>query len=146
MNSKARIAAVKSLNDDPLKRIMIAGLKCGGQGLNLTMACRVICIDLWWNHSVEQQAFGRVFRIGQRNQTHLTRFAVRGTVDDRLLGKPKAIIVYSMQEEKSRVVDGAMMDDGRVVPQLSVEELASLFGYLTEDEDGNKVILPDNSN
>jgi len=40
-------------------------------------------------------------------------------------------------------VDGAMMDDGRIVPQLSVEELASLFGYLSEDATGNRVILPD---
>ncbi|KAI9765896.1 MAG: hypothetical protein M1840_007037 [Geoglossum simile] len=136
MNSKARVAAVKSLNSNPNIRIMIAGLKCGGQGLNLTMACRVICIDLWWNHSVEQQAFGRVFRIGQANQTHLTRFVVRGTVDDRLLG---------MQVEKSKVVDGAMMDDGRILPQLSVEELASLFGYLSEDANGDKIILPDSA-
>ncbi|KAH0536031.1 hypothetical protein FGG08_007080 [Glutinoglossum americanum] len=88
MNNKARSAAVKALKDDPLKRVMIAGLKCGGQGLNLTMACRVICIDL--------------------------------------------------------CVDGVMMDDGRNVPKLSVEELASLFGYLSEDEEGNQVILPDN--
>jgi len=36
-----------------------------------------------------------------------------------------------------------MMDDGRIVPQLSVEELASLFGYLSENENGEKVILPD---
>jgi hypothetical protein len=36
-----------------------------------------------------------------------------------------------------------MMDDGRIVPQLSVEELASLFGYLSEDANGDKVILPD---
>ena len=43
-------------------QIMIAGLKCGGQGLNLTAANRVISVDLWWNHSVELQAFGRVFR------------------------------------------------------------------------------------
>ena len=43
-------------------KILIAGLKCGGQALNLTVSNRVILIDLWWNHSVELQAFGRVFR------------------------------------------------------------------------------------
>ena len=36
----------------------IAGLKVGGVALNLTMASRVILIDLWWNNSVEAQAFG----------------------------------------------------------------------------------------
>lgn len=47
---------------DSETKILIAGLKCGGQGLNLTAANRVISVDLWWNYSVELQAFGRVFR------------------------------------------------------------------------------------
>jgi len=54
-------------------------------------------------------------RIGQANQTHLTRFVVRGTVDDRLLGKPTKMKTYmikrreilttyaGMQAEKSKV-------------------------------------------
>lgn len=63
MTPQARHKAVQSFGaPDSELRIMIAGLKCGGQGLNLTMANRVISIDLWWNHSVELQAFGRVFR------------------------------------------------------------------------------------
>jgi SNF2 family DNA or RNA helicase len=43
-------------------KILIANLKCGGQGLNFTASNRVINIDPWWNESVETQAFGRVFR------------------------------------------------------------------------------------
>lgn len=39
-------------------------------------------------------------------------------------------------------VDGAMMDDGRKVKPLTIEELASLFGYLTKDEQGNTVLEP----
>lgn len=39
-------------------------------------------------------------------------------------------------------VDGVMMDDGRTVKSLSVEELASLFGFLTQDADGNPVLQP----
>lgn len=63
MTTQARHKAVQEFNaPDSGLRIMVAGLKCGGQGLNLTMANRVISIDLWWNHSVELQAFGRVFR------------------------------------------------------------------------------------
>lgn len=35
-----------------------------------------------------------------------------------------------------------MMDDGRTMKSLSVDELASLFGFLTKDEDGNPVLEP----
>ncbi|KAI9877522.1 MAG: hypothetical protein M1830_003663 [Pleopsidium flavum] len=134
MNQQARYKVVQRFGaQDSEIKIMIAGLRCGGQGLNLTMANRVVSIDLWWNHSVELQAFGRVFRIGQHKETHLTRIVVRNTVDDRLL---------KMQDDKIRVVDGAMMDDGRKVKPLTVEELASLFGYLTKDEQGNMVLEP----
>jgi hypothetical protein len=34
---------------------MIASLKAGGTGLNLTMANKCILVDLWWNEAVEQQ-------------------------------------------------------------------------------------------
>lgn len=42
----------KSLGDFgkyPEKRILLASLKVGGLGLNLTMASRVLLLDLWWN-------------------------------------------------------------------------------------------------
>lgn len=49
----------KAIDDfgDPTKgkRIMLASLKCGGLGLNLTMASRVLTLDPWWNSAVEQQ-------------------------------------------------------------------------------------------
>lgn len=55
MTHEARDNAITTFRDDPTTKIMIASLKCGGVGLNLTMASRVICVDLWWNSSVEQQ-------------------------------------------------------------------------------------------
>lgn len=85
MKQSARSDAVETFHSDNNVKVMIAGLKCGGQGLNLTCANRVISVDLWWNHSVEQQAFGRVFRIGQKKETYLTRLVVKNTVDVRML-------------------------------------------------------------
>jgi SNF2 family DNA or RNA helicase len=40
-------------------------LKCGGFGLNLTEANRVICMDLAWNAATENQAIDRVHRMGE---------------------------------------------------------------------------------
>jgi hypothetical protein len=53
--------------------------------LNFPWANRCISLDLWWNHAVEQQAFGRIFRIGQEKDTFMTRIVVKNSVDMRLL-------------------------------------------------------------
>jgi SNF2 family DNA or RNA helicase len=60
MTHEARDNAITTY--DRTVKIMIASLKCGDVGLDLTMASCVICVDQWWNSSVEQQAFCRVFQ------------------------------------------------------------------------------------
>lgn len=55
MSDDARNASLNNFRDDADIKVLIASLKCGGEGLNLTMACRVIVIDLWWNQCAEQQ-------------------------------------------------------------------------------------------
>jgi SNF2 family DNA or RNA helicase len=59
ITTEAREAAINDFSRDPEKRILLASLKCGGLGLNITAASRVILIDPWWNQAVEQQAFCR---------------------------------------------------------------------------------------
>ena len=62
MSHEARDESLAMFRDDTDKQILIASMKCGGVGLNLTMASKVICVDLWWNSCVEQQGewFSRV--------------------------------------------------------------------------------------
>lgn len=72
MTLDERNKAVKDFTDKPDKIVLLASLKCGGVGLNLTMASRVIVIDPWWNRSLQDQAFCRVYRIGQAYETNLT--------------------------------------------------------------------------
>lgn len=58
MSHNARDEALSAFRDDKSRsdvQILIASLKCGGTGLNLTVASRVICVDLWFNKCVEQQ-------------------------------------------------------------------------------------------
>ncbi|KAH8678935.1 SNF2 family N-terminal domain-containing protein [Tricladium varicosporioides] len=126
-----RSKAVKMFRDNPDIQIMIAGLKCGGLGLNFPWANRCISLDLWWNHAVEQQAFGRIFRIGQKKETHMTRLVIKNTVDFRLL---------SMQLHKlkhlEKVVDG---EGGEGKKGLSMRQLANLFGFLRADKNGELI-------
>ncbi|KUJ16639.1 uncharacterized protein LY89DRAFT_647352 [Mollisia scopiformis] len=127
-----RTKAIRRFRDDPNIKILIAGLKCGGLGLNFPWANRCISLDLWWNHAVEQQAFGRIFRIGQEKETYMTRLVVRNSVDMRMM---------SMQLHKLQNLERAMRDGeyNREQPNLSLKQLANLFGFLKTDADDNIV-------
>ncbi len=80
MSHENRAQALHDFSSLPSKRLLIASLKCGGMGLNITAASRVILIDPWWNSAIEQQAFCRVFRIGQVKETSMLRLVVKNTV------------------------------------------------------------------
>ncbi|KAH6718269.1 SNF2 family N-terminal domain-containing protein [Leptodontidium sp. MPI-SDFR-AT-0119] len=123
-----RDRAIKRFRDDDDAKILIAGLKCGGLGLNFPWANRCISLDLWWNHAVEQQAFGRIFRINQKKETYMTRIVVKNTVDMRML---------SMQLHKLQNLQKAMSDENsKTRSALSLKQLANLFGFLRTDGDG----------
>ena len=124
MPHQAREKAIKDFTADANMKIMVASLKCGGIGLNLTMASRVICIDLWYNSSVEQQAFCRVFRIGQESETFITRFIVEKSADGKLM---------DMQLRKSALISRAM-DDKSVMSKLTTEDVLRLFGEIKLDK------------
>ncbi|QDS73153.1 hypothetical protein FKW77_001974 [Venturia effusa] len=132
---EARDAAIQEFSENPDMRILLASLRCGGVGLNLTMAQKVAVVDPWWNSSVEQQAFCRVFRIGQEQETSMTRFVVEKTVDENMI---------RMQERKQKEIDSVMDNDQH--RKLTIPELLRLFGDVGADENGNPFVLVNNRN
>lgn len=54
-------------------------------GLNLIEANNVIMFDLWWNPAVEEQAFGRAPRMGQKKTVHIYKLITINTVERRIL-------------------------------------------------------------
>jgi superfamily II DNA or RNA helicase len=64
--------------------VMIASLKAGGTGLNLTAANHVVHLDRWWNPAVENQATDRVYRIGQQRRVEVRKFVCVGTLEERI--------------------------------------------------------------
>ncbi|KAK8091207.1 hypothetical protein PG994_000712 [Apiospora phragmitis] len=130
MSDKAKTAAKDTFYKIKNVKIMIISLKCGGAGLNLTCANRVILIDPWWNESIEQQAFGRVYRIGQEKETYLQRILVRNSIDERL---------HNKQLEKPLKIEQAV----QCSKGLSAMEMIGLLGRFTTDENGNHVLEAD---
>jgi SNF2 family DNA or RNA helicase len=76
MSFAARDKAILDFAEKEETKVLLASLKAGGIGLNLTMASKVIIIDLWWNESAEQQAFCRCFRIGQDRPVDICRIGM----------------------------------------------------------------------
>ncbi|KAI9267417.1 SNF2 family N-terminal domain-containing protein [Sporodiniella umbellata] len=65
--------------------VLLISLRAGGVGLNLTCASRVVMMDPWWNFAIEAQAIDRVHRLGQLKNVEVTRFVMKGTVEERIL-------------------------------------------------------------
>lgn len=102
----------------------IAGLKCGGQGLNLTCANRVIITDLWWNMAAEQQAFSRVYRNHQKKETYLFRIMADKSIDQR---------IKYIQEKKLEEIKNIFGDHKHRSKKLKAEEVLTLFGAQSMD-------------
>ena len=133
MSTEAKEKAVHEFSTKPNVNILIAGLKCGGLGLNLTAATKVLLIDPWWNKAIEQQAFCRVFRIGQTSRTSLTRFVCRNTIDEAMM---------QVKDKKQMEID-ELMNNSKLSEKLTVEDLMRLFGKVEEDEEGKPFIFAD---
>ena len=133
MSTKARTETIASFKADPNNKIMLASLKCGGLGLNLTMANKVICLDPWWNNAVEQQAFARVYRIGQTKETALLSLVVKDTIDQRM-----------QATKKNKQIDiDSVMDDNQVRQKLGIDGMMELFGKVRVNADGVREIVSD---
>lgn len=49
---------------------------------NLCMATRIHILEPQWNPTVESQAIGRLFRHGQTNKVHITRYICQNTIEE----------------------------------------------------------------
>ncbi|KAE8396793.1 P-loop containing nucleoside triphosphate hydrolase protein [Aspergillus pseudonomiae] len=94
-------------------------MKAGNSGLNLTAASQVIILDPLWNPYVEDQAVGRVHRIGQRRPVHVHRILVSNTVEDRIL---------DFQDRKRQLIEGIIDERTHGEPsRLESTDFAYLF-------------------
>ena len=65
-------------------KLMIAGLRAGNVGINLTRAKYVIFAELDWSPAIHQQAEDRLHRIGQKNTVFAYYLIGNGTLDDHV--------------------------------------------------------------
>ena len=102
-------------------RVLLLLLKQGANGLNLTEAQHVVLVEPVLDPGSEAQAIGRVDRIGQHRETHVHRFLVDATIDERVpqLGRERAAAM-DMRAAAGRSRGGSLDKGGlsvRCVPR-----------------------------
>ena len=82
-------------------KLMIAGIRAGNVGINLSRAKYVVFAELDWSPAIHRQAEDRLHRIGQKNTVFAYYLIGQGTLDDH---------VASVLVDKSYEID-AIMDE-----------------------------------
>ncbi|MFO7735165.1 MAG: DEAD/DEAH box helicase [bacterium] len=83
-STKNRRTVIDKFQEGDVSTFLLS-LKVGGEGLNLTAADNVILFDPWWNPAVEEQAFARTHRIGQKKHVTVEKFYSRSTIEEKIL-------------------------------------------------------------
>ena len=112
-----RAGVVRAFQDESGPPVLIASLKAGGTGLNLTAADHVFVLDPWWNPAAEDQAADRAHRIGQDRPVLVYRLVARDTVEERIL---------ELQKRKRALADAALGETDRAAA-LTREDLLALL-------------------
>ncbi|GAA6060368.1 hypothetical protein JCM10212_004552 [Sporobolomyces blumeae] len=132
-NIKEKDAAIEKITNDARTTVILISIKSGAVGLNLTMCSRVILLDLWWNPAIEQQAFDRAHRYGQKEDVKVYKLVIDGTVEDRIL---------TLQHEKSELAKSALEGGDVSKARLTARDMAFLFkGDKRTAKAKNKLVL-----
>ena len=84
MSQKAREKALHAFEYDPETKIFLLSVRSGSVGINLTSANRVILFEPCMQKSVEKQAIGRVWRMGQTRPVRVDRIITANTLEQKI--------------------------------------------------------------
>ena len=132
MSLPNRQSSISDFGNNIEAKVMIASLKAGGIGIDLTMANKCILVEPWWNDATQQQAFCRLFRIGQERNVEIVKLVIKDTID---------VYMMNLQEKKSKNIDAAI-NEKAMTGRNTALELMKLFGEVEHHEGGGIFIRP----
>ena len=104
--------------------ILLASLKAGGVGINLTAADAVIHYEPWWNPAVELQAVDRAHRLGQEHPVFIYKLICNDSIEEK---------IEDLKERKSDISKSTLDQIDSAAHGLSKADICALFGL---DADG----------
>ncbi|MDR0645353.1 MAG: DEAD/DEAH box helicase [Treponema sp.] len=123
LSQTGRTGVVDRFQSDDGCKILLASLRAGGLGLNLTSTSQVIHYDLWYNPAVENQATDRAFRIGQRRNVFVHRFITKNTFEEK---------IDALLSGKRELADMTVGAGEAWLSRMSHEELRALFNRVVQ--------------
>lgn len=118
MDRSARDKALVIFKRHDGPKVILISTRCGGVGLNLVAANRIVNLDLSWNYAAETQAYDRVHRLGQEKEVFIRRLVVKDTIEERML---------RLQEVKADLADAALGEGNGVrLNKMSVKEIQAV--------------------
>jgi superfamily II DNA or RNA helicase len=116
-STRDRQGVVDTFQSDDGPPVLLASLKAGGIGLNLTAADHVFLLDPWWNPAAEDQATDRAHRIGQVRPVVVHRLVAADTVEERIL----------VLQERKRALADSVLDGAAAAARLTRDDLVNLL-------------------
>lgn len=103
VDNKKRKSIQDAINNpgDPVPVCLIS-ITAGGEGMNLQGANYIFNLDPHWNPAIEQQAFGRAHRIGQKQTVFVYRLVCANTIEERILDiqERKKVIARAIEDKE----------------------------------------------
>ncbi|KAK0459781.1 SNF2 family DNA-dependent ATPase [Desarmillaria tabescens] len=129
MDRASRDQAIQTFKGAGGPKVILISTKCGGVGLNLVAANRIVNMDLSWNYAAESQAYDRAHRIGQDKSVWVKRLVVENTIEERML---------KLQDVKVGLAEAALGEGtGNKLHKLSVKDIKFLFN-MNKDQNGDE--------
>ncbi|MCJ1325910.1 hypothetical protein MMC10_002573 [Thelotrema lepadinum] len=102
---------LEKFNKGQSTRVLLMDLKQAAHGLHVASASRVFFINPVWNPSIEAQAIKRAHRIGQDKPVFVETIVLKGTIEDRMFQRRKAMTNQEHQKAERSPLDDMTMND-----------------------------------
>ncbi|KAG1773596.1 SNF2 family N-terminal domain-containing protein [Suillus placidus] len=126
MTKDKREASLEKIRNSKSTRCILISFKAGSTGLNLTCCNNVVLVDMWWNPALEDQAFDRAHRFGQKLDVNIFKLTIPETVEERIL---------ELQEKKRELTKAALSGEKMKNMKLGMDDLLALFRPGTHQDD-----------
>jgi SNF2 family DNA or RNA helicase len=110
--------------------ILLMTYTIGCEGLNLQSASVVMIMDVWWNEAKSRQAIARVYRFGQKRETHVYMFMSNTYIEH---------VMFQKHKDKASIADELL--EGKIttkVTQISLKKIVDILS--TDNFDYNTII------
>jgi hypothetical protein len=91
MSMTQRKKALEDFQQDPPTTVFLLSMRAGAVGVNLTQANHVILMEPCLNLALEDQAIGRVHRMGQQRTVYIYKLVMKDSVEEKIVSLQKIL-------------------------------------------------------